>query len=466
MDNRKNIVIVGGGITGLSAAYYLQKEIKEEKLPYHVKLVEASDRLGGKISTLRKDGFTIERGPDSFLSRKKPAVKLAEEVGLKDKLVRNATGQSYILVNNKLRKMPRGSHMGIPTKARPFLLSNLFSLKGKMRAGLDFMLPRGKNVQDQSLGGFLRHRFGNEVVENVMDPLLSGIYSGDIDEMSLMATYPNFYQLQQEHKSLIKGLRKTLPKAQSPKKRKAGAFYAFRDGFESLVEQLALKLDEGTVTLNAAVDHIEKKDHGYHLLLSSGEVYKADAVIMATSHESLPKVFSQYDYFREFDNVPSTSVANVAMAFDQSAIKRDINGTGFVVSRNSDFRITACTWTHKKWPHSTPGGNVLLRCYVGRPNDQEVVHLSDEEIKEIVLKDLNKTMNITQEPKFSVITRWENARPQYTVGHTERIVNVRSKMAEDLPGVYLAGASFEGVGVPDCIEQGEKAVGNVLKFLG
>ncbi|MFZ3578672.1 protoporphyrinogen oxidase [Virgibacillus sp. DJP39] len=465
MDNVKEIVIVGGGITGLSAAYYLQKEIKEKHLPYKVKLVEASNRLGGKIQTVQKDGFTIERGPDSFLSRKTPAVKLAEEVGLTDKLVRNGTGQSYILVNNKLHKMPSGSYMGIPTTARPFLFSKLFSLKGKLRAGFDYALPKSKDVPDQSLGAFFRHRFGNELVENLIEPLLSGIYAGDIDDMSLMATFPNFYQVEQEHRSLIKGLQKTLPKPSGSKKKKPGMFYSFQGGLESLVKQIEQKLEADTVTFNAAVDHIEKKDHGYHLLLSNGQVYKADAVIMATPHHTLSKVFSQFDFFHEFDNVPATSVANVAMAFDQSAIKKDIDGTGFVVSRNSDFRITACTWTHKKWPNSTPEGSVLIRCYVGRPSDQEVVDLSDEEIKGIVLKDLNKTMNITQEPKFSVISRWKNAMPQYTVGHKERIANVRNHMDESLPGVYLAGSSFEGVGIPDCIEQGEKAVANVLNFL-
>lgn len=465
MENYKEIVIVGGGITGLSAAYYLQKEIKERHLPYKVKLVEASDRLGGDIRTIKKDGFTIERGPDSFLSRKKPAVRLVEDLGLSDQIVRNGTGQSYILVKNKLHKMPKGFYMGIPTKIRPLLFSPIFSLRGKLRAGFDFVLPRGKKAGDQSLGGFFRHRFGNELVDNLVDPLLSGIYSGNIDDMSLMATFPDFYQLEQDHKSLIKGLQKTLPEAPKSKKNKVGAFYSFPDGLETLVRGIEQKLDPDTVALNVTVDHIEKKDHGYHLLLSNREVYKADAVIMATPHEALPKTFSQYYFFHEFDNVPSTSVANVAMAFDESAIKRDINGTGFVVSRNSDFRITACTWTHKKWPHSTPEGSVLLRCYIGRPSDQEVVDLSDNEIEKIVLKDLNKTMNITQAPTFSVITRWKNARPQYTVGHTERIAKVRDKMAEDLPGVYLAGSSYEGVGIPDCIEQGKKAVGNVLGFL-
>ncbi|WP_106498081.1 protoporphyrinogen oxidase [Lentibacillus sp. Marseille-P4043] len=464
MSDRKQIVIVGGGITGLTAAYYLQKEIEANKLPYDVKLVEASHRLGGKIKTYRRDGFTIEQGPDSFLERKKPAVKLVENLGISDKLVRNGTGQSYILIGNKLHKMPSGFNMGIPTQIRPFLLSGMFSWKGKMRASLDYTLPKGKEQGDQSLGQFFRHRFGNELLENVIEPLLSGIYAGDIDDMSLMATFPNFYQLEQQYGSLIKGLRETSPKPTKKKKKKQGMFLSFDGGFETLIEELQSQLGD-IVSLNTAVDHIEKKDHGYHVLLSNGEVCKADAVVMATPHYTVPKMFSQYDFFKIFNDIPATSVANVALAFDKSAIKKDIDGTGFVVSRNSDFRITACTWTHKKWPSSTPDGKVLLRCYVGRPNDQSVVDLSDEEIVDIVLNDLNKTMNITQEPEFSVISRWKNAMPQYTVGHKERIAEIRDQANEQLPGVFLTGSSYEGIGVPDCIEQGEKAVADVLTFL-
>ncbi|MFC4559173.1 protoporphyrinogen oxidase [Virgibacillus kekensis] len=464
MSANKTIVIVGGGITGLSAAYYLRKEITENNLPYEVKLVEASDRLGGKIKTKHHDGFVIEQGPDSFLARKQPAVKLTEELGMSDELVRNGTGQSYILVNNKLHKMPTGAFMGIPTQVRPFLFSGIFSPKGKLRAGFDFVLPKSKPVSDQSLGGFFRHRFGNELVENLIEPLLSGIYAGDIDDMSIMATFPNFYNLEQEHRSLIKGLQKTMPKRKKSTGKKPGMFFSFKNGLGSLVDKLADELN-GLYSLNTAVDHVEKKEHGYHLLLSSGEVYKADAVIMATPHHTLPRMFSQYDLFEDFNDIPATSVANVAMAFDQSAIKKDIDGTGFVVSRNSDFRITACTWTHKKWPNTTPDGKALLRCYVGRPSDQSVVDLSDEEITEIVLRDLNKTMNITEKPEFSVITRWKNAMPQYTVGHKERIARVRNSADRELPGVFLTGSSYEGIGVPDCIDQGEKAVADVLGYL-
>ncbi|MGM8212044.1 protoporphyrinogen oxidase [Virgibacillus sp. W0430] len=461
----KKVLIVGGGITGLTAAYYLQQTINENQLPYEVKLVEASDRLGGKIKTLQKDGFTIERGPDSFLARKTPAVKLAESLGLKDQLVRNGAGQSYILVNNKLHKMPSGAFMGVPTQVKPFLFSGLFSAKGKVRAGLDYVIPKGKTEKDQSLGLFFRRRFGDELVENLIEPLLSGIYAGDIDKMSLLSTFPNFYELEQNYGSLIKGLRETMPKPGKRKKTKQGMFYSFKNGFESIVEALEEQLNPASYKLNTAVDHIEKKEHGYHVLLSNGEVFKADAVLITTPHKSVPKILSQYDMFSSFNSVPSTSVANVAMAFDQSAIKKDINGTGFVVSRNSNFRITACTWTHRKWPTSTPKGKALLRCYVGRPDDQQVVNASDEEIIEIVLRDLNKTMNIQKKPLFSVVTRWQQAMPQYTVGHKERLAKVREQMKEELPGVWIAGSSYEGVGVPDCIDQGEKAVQSIVQFL-
>ncbi|GAA0596389.1 protoporphyrinogen oxidase [Virgibacillus siamensis] len=463
MSEMKKIAIAGGGVTGLSAAYYLQKEIQAKGLPYEVRLFEADSRLGGKISTVKRDGFTIERGPDSFLSRKQPAVKLAEELGMQEELVPNGTGQSYILVNNKLHKMPKGAYMGIPVQVRPFLFSGIFSPAGKLRAGMDFVLPKGKKG-DQTLGGFFRHRFGNELVENLIEPLLSGIYAGNIDDMSLMATFPNFYELEQEHRSLIKGLRKTTPKHKKSSGKKTGVFFSFKGGLESMVDRLSEELGD-VVSLKTAIDHIEKKEHGYHLLLSDGDVYKADAVVLATPHYTVPKIFSQYDFFNAFHDVPATSVANVALAFDASAIKRDIDGTGFVVSRNSDFRITACTWTHKKWPNAAPDGKVLLRCYVGRPDDQSVVDMSDEEITKIVLHDLKKTMKITQEPEFSVISRWKNAMPQYTVGHNQRITNVRSAMEHELPGVYLAGSSYEGVGVPDCIGQGEQAVKEVLEFL-
>ena len=464
---KKKVVIIGGGITGLSAAYYLQKEIKENGLPLEVKLFEASDRLGGIINTVKKDGFIVEKGPDSVLARKTSALKLIKEVGLEDKVVSNTAGKSYIYARGKLHTMPEGAFMGIPTQITPFALSGLFSPFGKLRAAGDFILPKGKEMDDQSLGQFFRRRLGNEIVDNLIDPLLSGIYAGDIDRLSLMSLFPMFYDMEQKHRSLVLGLKKSMPKPPKSAKKasKKGMFISLSTGLQSLIEELEKRLDEGTVVKETPIEKIVKAEAQYTITLANGSEEKADSIIIATEHYHAQKMLSNYTFMKEFDDMISYSVANVAMAFPKSAIKQDIDGTGFLVSRNSDFRITACTWTHKKWPSTTPDDMALLRCYVGKPNDQDIVDLSDEEIINIALRDLNKTMIITEKPLFHMVTRWKDSMPQYNVGHIERMKNVKESLAKELPGVYLAGGSYEGVGIPDCINQGEAAVKKVLEHL-
>lgn len=464
---KKTVVIIGGGITGLATAYYLQKEIKEKGLPIQVKLFEASNRLGGVIQTLKKDGFVIEKGPDSILARKKSAMRLIEDLGLKDKVISNTAGKSYILVKGKLHTMPEGSFMGIPTKVTPFAFSSLFSPLGKLRAAGDFVLPKGKAQIDQSLGAFFRRRLGDEVVENLIEPLLSGIYAGDIDQLSLMSLFPNFYYMEQKHRSLVLGLNKTMPSPpkNSPKQSsKKGMFISLSTGLEDIIFELENRLED-CITKGVGVESIKRGDIGYTLKLSNGQIEEAESVVMATNHFKAQQILSDYSFMEAFKDMPATSVANVAMAFPKTAIKQDIEGSGFVVSRNSDFRITACTWTHKKWPGTTPEDMALLRCYLGKPSDQEVVDMTDEEIIDIALKDLNKTMNITTKPIFYVVTRWKKTMPQYTVGHKERIQSVKDSLVKELPGVFLAGSSFEGVGIPDCIDQGEETVKKVLEYL-
>src|SRR5699024_1755187 len=435
MSEHRKVVVVGAGITGLATAYYLQKAMKEQGLPCKLKLLEASDRFGGKIKTTRRDGFIIDRGPDSFLARKKPAVRLAEDLGLQDELIRNNTGQSYILIEDTLHKMPKGSFMGVPTNLQYLKDSPVLSEEGKERVAMDFALPPSEQAKDQSLGHFLRQRFGDELVENVMEPLLSGIYSGDIDNMSLHATFPQFFELEQNYGSVIRGLQHTRSKPQTGKA--PGQFLTFKNGLDTLVRQLEKELSD-VISFNREVEQITPMEGKYTIQFTSGENITADVVLMTTPHPVLPKVFPTYDFLQSLSDVPTTSVANVALAFDQSAIEKDLDGTGFVVSRNSPYRFTACTWTHKKCQHTTPEGKALLRAYVGKPTDQEVVTLSDEEIIDIVLEDIQKTMSISAKPEFSVVTRWIKAMPQYTVGHKDRIEKIRQHMAESLPGIFIA----------------------------
>lgn len=467
-EEKQKVVILGGGITGLTAAFYLQKEVREKNLPFEVILVEATHRLGGKIQTVVKDGFVIERGPDSFVARKQSASRLAEQVGMGDSLVSNTAGKSYVLVHERLHPMPGGSIMGIPTEITPFITTGLFSLTGKMRAAADFFLPRSNPDQDQSLGEFFRRRLGDEVLENLIEPLLSGIYAGDIDQLSLMSTFPEFHKVEQQYRSLIIGMKRGRPAPQkktSSKENKKGMFMTPKTGLQSLVEAVEAKLDPNSVLKGHRVERVKKTANGYEVVLNGREVIQAACVVSALPHPVLPAIFSDYDFFEVFDDMPATSVATVALAFPKEAIAKDIDGTGFVVSRNSDYTITACTWGHKKWPHSCPDDKVLLRCFVGRAGDEAIVDQSDDEIVKIVLEDMNKTMNITMDPDFAIISRWKDAMPQYTVGHKDRITTVLNHVDKNLPGVFLTGSSFEGLGIPDCIDQGEAVVTKVLEFM-
>ncbi|NMD72056.1 protoporphyrinogen oxidase [Bacillus sp. DNRA2] len=468
LEKKQRVVIIGGGITGLATAYYLQKQAIQQNLPFEVKLIEASHRLGGKMQTVVQNGYVIERGPDSFLERKQSALRLANEVGLSDKLVNNSAGQSFIFANQRLYPMPGGSIMGIPTEVAPFITTQLFSVTGKMRAAADLIIPRSRQKEDQSLGHFFRRRLGDEVLENLIEPLLSGIYAGDIDQLSLQSTFPQFYQVEQKYRSLILGMRKstpTKPKSSTDTEAKKGQFITVATGLQSFVEAIEAKLLPQSVIKGYRVESVRKVGEEYEVELNSRERIIADSVVVAVPHYVAASIFSQYKYFSVFKEVPATSVATVALAFSKSAIKKDIDGTGFVVSRNSDSSITACTWTHKKWPHSTPEGKVLLRCYVGRPGHETIVDLSDDQIINIVLDDLNKTMAITEKPELSVVTRWKDSMPQYTVGHQKRLEYVTNQVAKDMPGVYLAGSSYRGIGVPDCIDQAEATVEKVLNFL-
>ena len=470
MTANKKVAIIGGGITGLTVAYYLQKAIYSQNLPVTYRLFERSDRLGGKIQTDYTNGFVIERGPDSFLARKVSASRLAKEVGLEDDLLANDTGQSYVLKGKKLYPVPGGSIMGIPTELAPFITTQLFSPAGKARAAVDLMLPRvTKANEDQSLGSFFRKRLGDEVVDNLIEPLLSGIYAGDIDQLSLMATYPQFFEAEQKYRSIIMGMKKGTPKRpldkSGDKKKSKGIFLSFRRGLQSLVDAIEEHLDKESVFKECDIAKVEKQGERYCLHFADGSTELFDHVVITTPPHVTHQLFSDYEAVRYLEKMPATSVATVALAYPLAKIKDNLDGTGFVVSRRGNYKITACTWTHKKWEHTAPVGYGLLRFYVGRPDDEAIVDESDETIVKTVLEDVKQVMDIEGEPDFYRITRWKKAMPQYVVGHKHRIAILQEQVARTLPGTIFTGASYAGIGLPDCIDQGEAAVEKLLEFL-
>ncbi len=450
------VAIIGAGITGLSAGFYLTNDDQNVE----VDIFEKADHAGGKIKTYRKDGYVIELGPESYLSRKEAMTDLAKEIGLGDDLVRNETGQAYIYANHRLHPVPPGTMLGVPTEIMPFLTTSLISVPGKVRAVMDLVKPKTPLYTDVSAGSFFRNRLGDEVLENLIDPLLSGVYSTPIDNLSLMSTYPNFKHQEQKYGSLIKGMIKSKPPKKNTKK--VGQFFQFKNGLASFIERLqeSVEAQGAKLHFNSDVTAIEKSDDGYEVTVD-GKLERYDQVIITTPHFQYKRWFDdkELEYFK---HMPATSVATVVMSFDEDQVKNDIDGTGFVVSRNMDTAITACTWTNKKWKHSTPDGKVLLRAYVGRPGDFVVEEKSEEDILRLARKDLDKIMDIEGEPELKIVTKLKNSMPNYNVGHKEMIDGIQEYMKEMYPGIQLIGASHYAVGLPDCVKGGKDAAEHIL----
>ncbi|WP_128895993.1 protoporphyrinogen oxidase [Longirhabdus pacifica] len=467
----KHIVVIGGGITGLSAAYYVQQLVKKEKLPYRITLLESSDTFGGKIKTLYRDDFIIEKGPDSFLSRKLPMITLAKELGIEDQLIgmNPSTKKSYILHKGRFHPIPEGSMFGIPTKVAPFVKSGLISPIGKLRCGLDFIKPRNNSMEDESIGHFLRRRLGEEVAEQIAEPLLAGIYAGDIDQLSIQATFPQFLQLEKKYRSLILGLANSKKNTQAsqelPEYAKKSVFLTYKKGLMTLVDALVSQLDGVQLKTSCTVSSIHKTDNGTRLELDDGSSMDADAVITTIPANHVTHLYGDVPSIDQLNQIKYSSVGNIALAFKAKHIHQSFDGTGFLVPRKEGRFITACTWTSTKWTHVASEDNVLMRCYVGRLGDERFMHMNDAEIKAKVLQELEELIGVKAKPMFVETTRLYHSMPQYPVGHTQLIAEVRENVREHFTGHFLTGASFKGIGLPDCIQQGKDTANDVMHFL-
>ncbi|MCI3923604.1 protoporphyrinogen oxidase [Paenibacillus sp. TRM 82003] len=470
------IVVIGGGITGLSAAFYASKFAKEAGQTPRITLVEGGPRLGGKIETLRREGFVIERGPDSFLARKTPIIDLSRDLGIENELVtlNPRTRKTYILRGGKLHRIPPGLVLGVPTEWKPFVTSGLISTAGKLRAALDFILPPARGKEDESVGGFMRRRLGDQVVDFVAEPLLSGIYAGDMNQLSLLATFPQFRAAERNHGSLILGLRRgagaTRTGASSedriPPHARGSGFLSYRRGLSSLVERLEVALREADVDVRTgrSVRHVTRLGEESIVTFDDGEAYAAEAVIVTTPVSGLAALLPEVSEAGVFRDMAYASVANVVLAYSKSSVHVPLDGAGFVIPRTEGRFITACTWTSSKWTHTAPEDRVLIRCYVGRIDDERWVKMSDEELTAAVRREVAELVGIDAAPDFVDINRLERSMPQYEVGHLEKVRTIRESLHMKAPGVFAAGAGFEGVGLPDCIHQGKQAAEQAVVF--
>ncbi len=473
----RQLVVIGGGIAGLSAAYFAKQSHPEAR----VILLEAGSRWGGKIITERvgfEGGqFIVEGGPDTFLATKPYATRLCQELGLGGRLhgTNPEMRNTYVLHHGRLLPLPDGLAMMIPSDIPSVLRSGLLSWPAKLRMGVDFILPPQPVNGDEALGTFVSRRLGRGAYENLIEPLMSGIYAGDGDRLSLASTFPYLRDLELKYGSLARGalaMRKRTATAGKPALQGSrSAFLTPTTGLAEIVEALVDWLQKAGVTLrlNATAASISRNgnDHAqeaWQVTLGSGEILQADALILAAPAPISGKLLGSFDseLGDDLQSIAYASTATISLAYRATDLPRSLDGYGYVIPRCEGRRALACTWTSTKFPHRAPQGFALLRVFVGRAGQDDGLPDDETALLELAREELQLTLGIRAEPLFSRSFFWENAMPQYNLGHPEKLARIEAAM-ENISGLALAGNGYRGIGIPDCIHSGEQAVEKIFK---
>ena len=453
IDRINKIVVVGGGISGLAAAHRLI-----ELGQTNVTLIEASPRLGGTIHTEARDGFLIERGPDSFISEKPEALELSKRLGIESRLIQTNEKyrRSFIVRNGRLRPVPEGFQLLAPSRMWPFLTSDTFSLGAKARMAMDLFLPRKSTngTQDESLASFVRRRLGQEALERMAQPMVGGIYTADPETLSLRATLPRFLEMERKHRSLILAM---LRQSQRQKTGTTGAryslFLSFDRGMQVLVDALAnVKAD---VRLNTRAKTLRLDNRTWIITTNTGEQLVADAVCLAVPAYVAASLLNG-SLAAKLKQIKYASTATINFGYKRSDINHPLDGFGFVVPFIEKRSLLACTFSSVKFSGRAPENHVLLRAFAGGALQPDIFSLDESEMAARVEADLRELLGITGKPLFTEVAKWERSMPQYEVGHLDRIAEIENELSK-LPGLALAGNSYRGTGIPDCIRSGETA---------
>lgn len=447
------VVVVGAGIAGLATAWYLQRAGAE------VSVLEASERIGGKIRTGELGDTPLDLGPDTFLGRVPWATDLCRDLGLGDELIEPATSRARMWSRGDLRPMPEGLALGVPLDLPALARSGLVSPAGVARAAMDLVLPPSHPPADPSVADVIGARLGAEVLERLVEPLVGGINAGRADRLSMAAVVPDIYAAARRHRSLILGIRaqrKAAPPSDAP------LFLGLRGGMQRLTQRLAQDLKVSTST---TVDAITRADSGgLAVALEDRPPLEADGVVLAVPASGAARVLSGASAKASgaLAQIRYASVAVVTLAYRPEHVRRPLDGSGFLVPRVDGRLMTACTWFSSKWPHVRPDGLVLLRCSAGRDGDTRIADLSDNELVDTLHPEAAEALELAAPPQRSVVTRWDNAFPQYDVGHLGRVDAAERALARELPGVALVGASYRGVGIASCIRQAKEAAERII----
>lgn len=469
MTTPLRIAVVGGGITGLAAAHRLLE--LQPTCPSEVTLYEAGPRLGGVVGTQQIAGYTLELGPDSFITNKPWAVDLCRRLGLEGRLIPTDARyrRSLVLRNGRPVEVPEGFQLMTPAQVWPVLTSPIFSWWGKLRMGCEYFLPAKKDVHDESLASFVRRRFGQEVLERLVQPLVGGIYTSDPEKLSLRATLPRFLEMERQYGSLIRASRKaakTATRDEHASGARYGLFATLAGGAAELIQALADRVAQTTRVLgNAPVTQLVPLPTGGYGLTAEGQgTATFDRVILTLPTYRIADLVQPFaaDWSQALREIEYASTTIVVSGHRLSDIKHPLDAFGLVIPAIERRRILAVSFTSRKFPNRAPEGHVQLRTFVGGAMQPQYFNLSDDDTKQLVREELRDLLGVTGAPDLEVVARYPRSMPQYHVGHIQRVARIR-ELGAKYPGLMLAGSSYDGVGLPDSIHSGEMAADQALK---
>jgi oxygen-dependent protoporphyrinogen oxidase len=455
MSDLPHIAVVGGGISGLSAAHALLRSGRA-----NVTLLEADRRLGGKIRSEPIGDQTVDVGAEALFARVPGAIELCRELGLGEELVGAARTATAVWTRGHLRELPAGIFSGLPDGLKPVLRSGILSPLGLARGALDLVLPASRGDGDRSVGQLVRSRLGRQALDRLVDPLLGTIYATDCDRLSARAAAPQLDALARGHRSLIQGLRAARPTPQQP----GPLFVSLPGGLERIVVRLREELHEVDIRCSTPVRLLERAPDGsYQLDIANGKPLRADGVLIAAPHDEAARILSAVspNAATELEQIGYSSTIVVTMRYSAGAAPEPLSLAGFLVPQSEHRLLGACTCLSAKWPHLTATGEVWLRCSVGRASMPGALKLDDATLVARLAHELKQALGLRAKPLDTHVMRWERSLPRYEPGHLDRVARIEDQLAR-LPGLELAGAAYRGIGVPQCITQGQAAAERIL----
>ncbi len=463
-----DVIIIGGGISGLAAAHAIECQAEKAGMDISITVLEKEPRLGGKIRSLQEEGFLCEWGPNGFLDNKPATLDLCREIGISEHLLRSSDNARKRFIYS------RGHLHRLPESGPAFLRSPLISWPGKLRLAGEFFVPPRRSTEDESLADFARRRLGGEALDKLIAPMVSGIFAGDPERMSLQSCFPRICELEQEFGGLLKAMIKLARKKRQERKAgkqvagaagPGGILTSFAGGIQKLTDSLGRAI-RGDIRLGTEVIAIRKQTDGWSVELANGEHLEAEVILSCAPAHALKTMVETLDLDIDtlLDRIPYAPMNVVCLGYRREKIPLDLDGFGYLIPRSEGCRILGTLWDSSIFPHRAPDGMVLLRSMMGGATYTEAIELSDEQVLAMVRADLERIMGIQAAPDFVRIFRHRRAIPMYLLEHRRRVAALEEHLTT-LPGLFISGNAFYGVGLNDCVHAGNQVAGRIITWL-